>query len=389
MGNTRRVFGKLRELPSGRWQASYLGPDLQRHTAPMTFDTKMDGEVWLGQESRLVSQDSWTSPAARERAKHDRGLTFAEVAESYLDARDLKPTTAAKYRRLLDRHILPGLGGAAVRDITEQTIATFYARLNKGTPTERARTYQLTRAVLNYAVELNLIDRNPAHISGAGAVKRAHTVEPATLPELEAIVAAMPERYRLTVLLGAWCAMRYGELAELRRSDVVLTYGPGGEPTGGKVKIRRGVTWPESARRPVVGTPKTTAGVRDVAIPPHLTPLVEAHLKTHAQWGPDGLLFPSRSGQQIHHATFHKPYRAACIAAGRPELHFHDLRHTGAVLAAATGATLAELMARLGHTTPHAAMRYQHAAKDRDTAIAAQLSALAEAAQTIQTNKAL
>ena len=45
-------------------------------------------------------------------------------------------------------------------------------------------------------------------------------------------------------------------------------------------------------------------------------------------------------------------YYPARAKAGRPDLRFHDLRHTGAVLAAATGATLAELMARLGHSTP-------------------------------------
>ena len=63
--------------------------------------------------------------------------------------------------------------------------------------------------------------------------------------------------------------------------------------------------------------------------------------------------------------------------ANRPDLRFHDLRHSGAVLAAATGATLAELMGRLGHSTPAAAMRYQHAAQGRDREIAALLSKLA------------
>ena len=67
------------------------------------------------------------------------------------------------------------------------------------------------------------------------------------------------------------------------------------------------------------------------------------------------------------------------MKAGRPDLRFHDLRHTGAVLAAQTGATLAELMGRLGHSTSSAAMRYQHAAADRDKAIAEALSRLAEA----------
>ncbi len=64
----------------------------------------------------------------------------------------------------------------------------------------------------------------------------------------------------------------------------------------------------------------------------------------------------------------------ARIAAGRPDLRVHDLRHTGAVLAAQSGATLAELMARIGHSTPQAAMRYQHAAQGRDAVIAARMS---------------
>ena len=58
-------------------------------------------------------------------------------------------------------------------------------------------------------------------------------------------------------------------------------------------------------------------------------------------------------------------------------MRFHDLRHTGAVLAAATGASLAELMGRLGHGTPTAALRYQHVAQDRDQTIAELLSKLA------------
>ncbi len=376
MGKVRRSFGWLRKLPSGRFQASYKGPDLFRHVAPVTFDTELDGEAWLAAESRLISAGTWTSPAARERARHERGLTLDEVATTYIDSRDLRPRTQADYDRLLEKFIRPALGGMPVREITEATVATWYARLNRNTPTERAHAYQLLRAVLNEAVELRLIPSNPAHIRGAGQVKRAHSIKPASLRELEVIVANMPERYRLSVLLAAWCALRYGEIAELRRKDFTIPPEASGGPA--KVRISRGVTWPESASKPVVGPPKTAAGVREVAIPPHLLPAVRDHLKTHAQWGRDGLLFPSKSnGQQIHHANVGKRFRRACEIAGRPDLHFHDLRHTGAVLAASTGATLAELMARLGHATAGAAMRYQHAAQDRDFVIAAQLSALA------------
>lgn len=79
----------------------------------------------------------------------------------------------------------------------------------------------------------------------------------------------------------------------------------------------------------------------------------------------------------MHPRTFGKLYDKARKEVGRPDLRFHDLRHTGAVMAARAGATLAELQARLGHSTATAAMRYQHASSDRDAEIARRLSAMA------------
>ena len=92
------------------------------------------------------------------------------------------------------------------------------------------------------------------------------------------------------------------------------------------------------------------------------------------------MLFPAASNPDAHlrHATLGKVFYPAREKAGRPDLRFHDLRHTGATLAAAAGASLAELMARLGHSTVGASLRYQHAAKGRDREIAEALSRLAE-----------
>jgi integrase len=189
---------------------------------------------------------------------------------------------------------------------------------------------------------------------------------------LETIVVTLPDRYKLMALLAAWCAMRFGELTELRRGDIDLHKN--------RVSITRGVVRANGAF--VVGEPKSDAGVRDVAIPPHLIPALEAHLKKHTGARKDALLFPAAADSNTHMApsTLYKVYYPARKAAGRDDLRWHDLRHTGAVLAAQTGATLAELMNRLGHSTPGAAMRYQHAAEDRDTEIARRLSALAASA---------
>jgi integrase len=108
-------------------------------------------------------------------------------------------------------------------------------------------------------------------------------------------------------------------------------------------------------------------------------PAVHDHLIRHTGRDRDALLFPSAGdpARQMAPSALYAVYHPAREAAGRPDLRFHDLRHSGATLAAVSGATLAELMARLGHSTVSAAMRYQHAAADRDKVIAAALSELA------------
>ena len=206
------------------------------------------------------------------------------------------------------------------------------------------------------------------HIRGAGATIKKRRLEPATPAEIDTMTRHMPERLAAAVPIAAWCALRYGELAELRRRDIDLA--------SRGIKVRRAVTFPQGG--PVVGPPKTDAGVRDVAIPPHVWPIVERHLAEHVKRSPDALLFPTTTGGHIWHSGMTAYFAKARAAAGRSDLRWHDLRHTGATLADQAGATTAELQARLGHSTAVASQLYQHAAKDRDRAIADALSRLAK-----------
>lgn len=367
---SHRGFGYIRKLPSGRFQASYVGPDLARHTGATTFDAKQDAEAWLAGEHKLIATDTWTSPAMRRNAALHPviALTFGLFAEEWLAHRTLKPRTRSHYSAILERHILPVLGPIELEALTPAIVRAWYAATAAGSPTLRAHTYALVRTILNGAVAERLIPVNPCTTRGAGNAKRASKTEPATLEELATIVQSIPQRYKPMVLLAAWCALRFGELTELRGHDV--------DTKAGVIRIRRGVVWVDGAD--VVQTPKSGAGVRDVNIPPHLLPLVREHILAIGA-GRSGLLFPAAGDANGHMrpATLYKVYHRARGAAGRDDLRFHDLRHTGAVLAASTGATLAELMARLGHSTPAAAMRYQHAARGRDAEIAAALSRMA------------
>jgi integrase len=371
----RRSFGQIRRLPSKRWQAFYTGPDTALHYAPTTFDTKMDAEAWLVDERRIAASGAWAAPADRHRSQIT-SITLSSYAGPWLADRTLKPRTREHYQSLLDRLVLPTLGDRPLRALTPVTIRSWHAELGSKTPTLRAHAYGLLRTILATAQHDGLIPSNPCHIRGAGNSKRVHKIKPLTLPELQVLVTSMPEKYRLLVLLAAWCGLRFGELTELRRSDIDMR--------NGRIKIRRAVVHING--NVIIGTPKSDAGTRDVAIPPHLMAVVRSHIAEHAEFGRDGLLFPAAGGGHLSPSSLYgrAPSRtrtgwgfyAARDAAKRPDLRFHDLRHTGAVLAAATGATMAELMARLGHSTQGAALRYQHAAQDRDMEIAKRLSAM-------------
>jgi integrase len=361
----KRGFGQTQKLPSGRWRARYTGPDMARHSAPHTFEAREDAEAWLVAERRLATADGWTPPKARRAAE---STTFGDYAESWLRRRDLKPRTRALYRSLLDRLILPTFKDRPLAAITPRAVSEWWHDdLDPKKPTQRAHAYQLLTAIMKTAAIEDEIAANPCRVRGGSQAKRVKQIGPATLDELAKLVEAMPEKYRTMTLLAAWCGLRFGELAALRRSDLDLK--------NGVVRVRRAVV--HVGGQDIESTPKSDAGVRDVAIPPHLIDVIRRHRDTYAQFGREGLLFPAADGEShLAGSTLHRAFRKARASAGRPDLRFHDLRHTGAVLAASTGATLAELMSRLGHSTPSAALRYQHAAEGRDKAIAKALSAL-------------
>jgi integrase len=122
--------------------------------------------------------------------------------------------------------------------------------------------------------------------------------------------------------------------------------------------------------------PKTAAGRRSLAVPKYLMVVVAEHLDQFTDVSPDALVFTGQTGIPLTRNVLQSAWDRARRTNGRPDLHLHDLRHTGLTLAAATGATTAELMHRAGHSSVSAALRYQHATQDRDRVLADALESL-------------
>jgi len=370
---TRRSFGKIKKLPSGHYQASYIGPDGERHNGPVTFLLKQNADQWIAMRQAEIVDYSWKPPAPAESIATP---TLADYSSAWLvtrrtrDGEPLKPRTMDLYQSLLDRQILPALGAEQVAHITADDVDAWYATLLPYAPTRRAHSYALLSSIMRSASSGRhpLMAENPCQIEHATHVPRRFEPKPATPEQIAVIVENMPDKYRALILLAAWCGLRWGEVSELRRTDVDLK--------AMTVRVERAVVWRKG--QTTVGTPKSRAGVRTIALPPNLRLALQRHLAIHAMPGADGLLFPNaaRTGH-LHVNTMSKTYHRARRVAGRPDLRVHDLRHSAATMAAQAGATLAELMARMGHSTTKAALVYQHVAEGRDRIIAERMALLA------------
>ena len=171
--------------------------------------------------------------------------------------------------------------------------------------------------------------------------------------------------------MAAWCGLRLGECAGLQRSDVDALHGT--------VSVTKQVQRSKRQGGFYEAEPKTAAGRRVVTMPRPLVDEMTAHLAAYVGAEPDAYVFAGERGGTLVRGNWCVEFRDACEkVGGLTSFHFHDLRHSGNTLAAATGASLADLMARMGHASPRAALRYQHATATAQSAIADALGRMME-----------
>jgi integrase len=333
-----RRFGSVRKLPSGRYQARYPRPDGQMRNAPETFARKSDADRHLTLVEAQIARKEWTDPARAKVKLHD-------YARHWIDQRpNLRPRTVHLYGWLLGKHIVPYLGGVELGRLDTPMVRGWRAELlgNGVSESMAAKAYRLLRAVLMTAVkEDRILPRNPCQIRGADQEKPAERPV-LTLAQVFKLADLVPPRYRALVLVATFGCLRWGEVAALQRQDI--------DTAAGTVRVRQAYTEQRGAGL-VLGPPKSRAGRRTVSLPPAVVKVVRDHLVAEVDDNPEAFVFTTESGRPIWRGNLNKliAWKANVVRIGQPNLHFHDLRHTGNTLAAQTGASTRDLMARMGH----------------------------------------
>lgn len=392
---SRLDFGRIDKLPSGNHRARYLGPDGELHKADATFPTRTAAKLWLTERQAEIASGKWRPPAEVEADKAAEAvelaakqITLGSYARTWLDTRTnsrgepLRIRTRTEYERLLRA---PGTRDAddpggplaellplVVGSVTAATVRDWRAKQMKtGTKTQTSRAYGLLKAIMTTALEDQLIPRQPCTIKGGSHTSTGKAVVPPTDEELEVILATIKRDYLAMVLIAAVGGLRYGEVTALQASDVTVERDDAGAVHAVRIDVNKQVVW-VTGKGGNEGEVKALASNRNVAIFGDDARTIADHVKGKIG---QALLFPAVTDPTgyLHGTTFHRHWAKAREAAGRSDLTFHALRHYAGTSYAQAGATLKETMARLGHSSPQAAMRYQHAG-NRDDELAARLA---------------
>jgi integrase len=359
---TKRSFGYIRQLPSGKYQASYVGPDGARHKAPLTFKQRSSAREFLKDQEALIQLNQWDQNS-------DCGLPdqvaplFGPYCERHISIQTtplgdlLELSTQALYRNLLRTHLSP-FASFRLDEITEVTVNDWWAKaIKSGKKTALSKCYKLLASVMKRAVTEKYLLENPCRVKGAHSATTGKKVEVPTSEEISELARHMNPRYRVMVLVAASAGLRFGELTALRRCDFVPSIRDGRKALN--IVVSRAVGWADGV--PYVKPPKSVKGSRVVPLRTDLTATIEQHLDSLVDRDSEALVFPSESGTFLRHDVFTNSFRAALKRSGLSKRFTpHGLRHYFGTELGRVGANMAELQEALGDSTVSSVMRYVH-----------------------------
>lgn len=342
----RRVYERDADGTPTRfsWQARYRDPRNPRRRHERTFAKKRDAELWLRQQSAALITGTHVDPGKASKK-------FGELVQAWKDTRyaAFQPRTRDRYDQVLRHHLEPHFGAMRVADIDREAVRRYFGRLAERVaagemPGGTAHKIHTTlSSIMSEAVELGLTPANPCtRVRGLPSSKSKRKPTFLTREEIERLIAATDERYRLLVRFASLTGLRQSEVLALRRRHVNVLHG--------RVRVEEAIKeWHNCV--PAFGETKSGRG-RTVGLEPELRALLTDHLASLA--GDDhALIFTNERGGPIHSVSWMRRIFRPAVKKALPGLHvtFHDLRHCCASMLIASGANALEVKDWMGHAS--------------------------------------
>ncbi|MEU2052995.1 tyrosine-type recombinase/integrase [Streptomyces bungoensis] len=352
---SRRTFGRVRKLPSGRYQARYPGPDGVLRPADRTFATSTDADRWLMRKRIEIEEGRWLDPAEGQTTLRDCAARWLAAV-----APQLKHKTQASYRSLINSRINPALGDRELSSLRPITVTEWVAAMRTdGLSASRIRqAYRVLSQIMASAVDNDRIPQTPCR---GVRLPRMPQTEPHIVTPLEAsrIVGHAEKPHDLLTALLAFAGLRVGEAFALRRSDVDLA--------GCLLLVDENLAEANGAL--VFDTPKSHQK-RVLRLAPSLAKRLGAYLD-QLPGGDDALLFTMAAGKPLRYNQWRKAFFDPAVSvAGLTDVTPHDLRAShGTWVADRYGVMTAAH--RLGHSNASVTtLHYARPVAGRDAQVA-------------------
>jgi len=336
----------VRALPSGKFQARYIAPDGTRRTLG-SFLTAKDAARAIALKEAEIQNHDWLDERKSE-------VTFRAFAETVFEHKwhTLKGATVNNHRSLLNRQLLPLFGHKRLCDLNPMAIDQWFN--SQARTVNRKHAYSLLHNYLGHAVKWGYIKANPCMVDG-GFSDPSEPRPAFGLEDFRKVLVASERPFRDILLVTFSGHLRASEVIGLNVGDF--------DPQTGVLTVSRSFSQADGLKAPKNGNTKTVTLLDQGA------DALREYLKRHPGL-PDAPMFRSERGNRIGYRWLGKEWNATCERAGLTGMRFHDIRHVSLTHIAHTGADLAVIMARGGHRSVNAALRYQAATSTRDREIA-------------------
>lgn len=365
--------GTIRQRPDGRWEARFTvgrdpgtGKQIQRS---VYGSTQKEVRQKLAQAVAAVDNGTYQTP---------NRTTVSEWLNEWLTtfcADKVKPLTLQSYQSIIKNHILPAIGAVELQAVKGTHIQKLYNAMTKTGLS--GKTVKNVSAVLHKAFSIALkqgiIQTNPCDAAELPKVER-HEISPLADDEIPLFLSAIDSSpMRNAYALCLFAGLREGECLGLSWKQVDFERG--------RITISQ-----QLQREKVKGgryyiAPSTKSGKPRTIEPPPVAfeylraervKQLENRLKAGPLWSnPDDLVFTDETGKHYAIFTFYKRFKAIAASIGRPDARPHDLRHTTATVAIASGADIKSVQDLLGHATASFTLNvYAHTSEQmmKDTA---------------------
>lgn len=291
-------MASIKKRKDGKWRARYRDPAGKEHARH--FDRKVDAEQWLDATRGDLVRGTYVDPLAGKRP-------FAEYASDWQTHQVHRATTSAQLETNLRLHVLPYFGSMPMSSVRPSHVQAWVKdRSEHLSPSTLETVYRYVVAIFRAAAADRVIASSPCV-----GIKRPRPerkqIEPLATEQVEALIAAVPERYRGLIITAAGTGLRQGEAFGLAISSVDFLRR--------QLRVDRQLVTPGKGD-PYMAPPKTDASYRTVPLPDVVLDALSAHLRAFPT---ADLVFTNERGEPIRRNRFGEVWRKAAKAAELPE----------------------------------------------------------------------